>query len=64
MNYPKYNHSKDLFNKLDKDDVPNLNRPYSINLKSKTIELLKACKYMLAPSLEQISWTWFDTNTN
>lgn len=55
MNYPKYNHSKDLFNKLDKDDVPNLNRPYSINLKSKTIEFLKACKYMLAPSLEQIS---------
>lgn len=64
MNCPKYNHSKVLFNKLDKDDVPNLNRPYSINLKSKIIGLLKAYKYMLAPGLEQMSWTWFDTNTN
>lgn len=55
MNYPKYNHSKVLFNKLDKDDVPNLNRPYLINLKSKIIGLLKAYNYMLAPGLEQMS---------
>lgn len=64
MNYPKYNHSKVVFNKLDKDDVSNLNRPYSNNLKSKIIGLLKSCKYMLAPGLEQMSWTWFDINTN
>lgn len=55
MNYPKYNHSKVELNNLDKDDVHNLNRPYSINLKGKIIGLLKACKYMLAPGLEQMS---------